>query len=135
MDHFAQGEPNYKDIGIRLKEIRGTLSQTAFGNSIGYSYSYVKGCEHGKKQSLEYLFKVSATYDISLEWILRGVAPINTTTQKIEAIFDPDLKRMIDILKDVMASDSPHMRSWAIIQFEKAFADHCAAADEKKRKA
>lgn len=132
MDHLTQDEPDYKAIGVRLKEVRGTLSQKAFGESIGYSYSYVKDCEHGKKQSLEYLFKVSAVYKVSLEWLLKGTVVIDAATQKVEAVFDPDLKRMIDVLKSIMESDSPHMRSWAIVQFETAFKEHCAAVDEKK---
>jgi hypothetical protein len=132
MDNLNQLEPDYKAIGLRLREVRGNLSQTAFGDPLGYKYGYVRDCEHGKKPSLEYLFLVSSHYGVSLEWLLKGMSPIDDKTQKIEAVFDPDLKRMIDVLKELMESDNPHMRSWAIVQFENSFKQQCAAQDEKK---
>lgn len=123
-------ELDYIQIGKRLKEIRGKLSQAAFGEKIGYGYGYVKNCEHGKKPSLEYLHSVVEHYALSMDWLIYGIDPISSDkvqqTQKIEAISDPDLKRMIDILKELMESDNPHMRSWAIVQFETAFNQHCA---------
>jgi len=132
MDKLMQNEPDYKEIGVRLREVRGALSQTSFGNSIGYSYSYVKSCEHGKKQSLEYLFKVSDVYNVSLEWLLKGTASIDAKAQKIEVIPDPDLKRMIDILKGIMEDPNPRRRAWGIMQFEDAFKQYCVTYDEKK---
>ena len=132
MGEINQIEPDYKGIGIRLREVRGSLSQTAFGDPLGYKYGYVRDCEHGKKPSLEYLFKVSATYGVSLEWLLKGIASIDDKTQKVEAIFDPDLKDMIDVLKNLMESGDPDLRGWAKIQFKNAFKEQCAALDEKK---
>ncbi len=41
-------EIEYNNIGKRLREVRGKLSQTAFGKPLGYKYGYVKDCEHGK---------------------------------------------------------------------------------------
>ena len=129
-------ELDYIQIGKRLKEVRGKLTQAAFGEQFGYGYGYVKNCEHGKKPSLEYLHEVAKKYNLSMDWLLYGKDPIcsieNQQTQKVEAIFDPDLKRMLDILKELMESDNPHMRSWAIIQFQTAFKEHCATHDEKK---
>lgn len=131
MDNFDQTELNYKEIGTRLREVRGLLSQTAFGEPLGYKYGYVKDCEHGKKPSLEYLFKVSTLYGVSLEWLIKGVAPIDAKIQKIEATFDPDLKHMVDILKELMESGNQNLRGWTIIQFENTFKQYCAAYDKK----
>ena len=133
MDNFNQTEPNYKGIGLRLREVRGELSQTAFGEPLGYKYGYVRDCEHGKKPSLEYLFKVSNYYSVSLEWLLKGLVPIDDKKQKVEAMFDPDLKRMVDILIELMENDNQNLRGWAIVQFETAFKQQCAANDEKKQ--
>jgi transcriptional regulator with XRE-family HTH domain len=127
-------ELDYTQIGKRLKEVRGKLTQAAFGEQLGYGYGYVKNCEHGKKPSLEYLHKITKHYNLSMDWLLYGEDPISSSDamQKVEAIFDPDLKRMIDVLKELMESDNQNLRGWAIIQFENAFKEHCAAVDEKK---
>jgi transcriptional regulator with XRE-family HTH domain len=130
MDNIGQSEPDYKAIGARLKKVRGSLSQTAFGEPIGYKYGYVRDCEHGKKPSLEYLFKVADFYGVSLEWLLTGLSPMDD--KKVEAVFDPDLKMMIDVLKTLMESNDADLRGWAKIQFKTAFKEHCAALDEKK---
>lgn len=133
MDNIDHEEPDYKKIGERLREIRGPLSRKAFGDSVGgYSYAYVRDCEAGKKPSIEYLLKISNTYNISLDWLIKGIVPIDTTTQKVEAVFDPDLKMMIDVLKSLMESGDPDLRGWAKIQFKTAFKEHCATLDEKK---
>lgn len=131
MDNFDQTELNYKKIGTRLREVRGSLSQTIFGEPLGYKYGYVKDCEHGKKPSLEYLFKVSTFYGVSLEWLIKGIAPIDAKIPKVEATSDPDLKRMIDILKDLMESDNQNLRGWTIIQFENTFKQYCISYDKK----
>ncbi|MBU2701310.1 transcriptional regulator with XRE-family HTH domain [Sporomusaceae bacterium BoRhaA] len=132
MDNLDQAEPNYKEIGIRLREVRAKLSQTAFGEPLGYKYGYVRDCEHGKKPSLEYLFKVSNFYNVSLEWLLKGIVLIDDKAQKVEAISDPDLKNMIAILRDLMESDDPDLRGWTKVQFKTAFKEYYAAHDEKK---
>lgn len=132
MDNFDQTEPDYKAIGARLREVRGSLSQTAFGEPIGYKYGYVRDCEHGKKPSLEYLFKVSSYYSVSLEWLLKGISSMDANKPKVEAVFDPDLKMMFDVLKELMESGDPDIRGWAKIQFKEAFKQHCATYAEKK---
>lgn len=134
MEEFDPSEPNYTEIGLRLRETRGSLSQTAFGEPIGYKYGYVRDCEHGKKPSLEYLFKVANHYGVSLEWLLTGVSPIDAKTQKVEAVFDPDLKMMIDVLKGMMESGDPDLRGWAKIQFKTAFKEQCATAVAEEKK-
>lgn len=131
-------ELDYIKIGERLKHIRGKMSLTAFGEQFGCSYSYVRNCEHGKKPSLEYLHAIVEFFCISMNWLMYGIGPMNLhdnpvqETQKVEAIFDPDLKRMIDVLKELMESDNQNLRGWAIIQFENTFKQQCAALDEKK---
>ena len=131
-------ELDYIKIGERLKQVRGKMSLTAFGEQLGCSYSYVRNCEHGKKPSLEYLHAIVEFFGISMNWLMYGIGHMNLhdnsaqETQKVEAIFDPDLKRMIDVLKDLMESEDTRRRTWAIIQFEDAFKQQCATHDEKK---
>jgi len=84
------------------------------------------------------LYALSKFFNKSMEWFLTGEDNIYSTIepskdiQKIETIFDPDLKRMVDVLKCLMENDNQNLRGWAIIQFEEAFKQHCAAHDKKK---
>jgi transcriptional regulator with XRE-family HTH domain len=63
---------NYEDIGIRLKHIRGNITQKDFGNQFSVSKSYVNNIEHGSKPSLEFLTNVATSFDVSLDWIILG---------------------------------------------------------------
>lgn len=131
-------ELDYIKIGERLKQVRGKMSLTAFGEQLGCSYSYVRNCEHGKKPSLEYLHAIVEFFGISMNWLMYGIGHMNLhdnsaqETQKVEAIFDPDLKDMMDVLKALMESGDADLRGWAKIQFKNAFKEHCATLDEKK---
>ena len=127
---------DYIEIGQRLKKIRGKISLTTFGDQLGYSYSYVRNCENGKKPSLEYLHTIVDFFGVSINWLMYGIEPMPISsveelgeTKKIEAISDPDLKRMINVLIYIMSNKQKHVRSWAIYQFENAFREHCEEYD------
>ncbi len=62
----------------------GNYRRQHFGKPLGYKYGYVKDCEHGKKPSLEYLFKVSNYYSVSLDWLIRGIESIRSNENGID---------------------------------------------------
>ena len=127
---------DYVQIGERLKKVRGKISLAAFGDQFGYSYSYVRSCENGKKPSLEYLHEIVNFFGVSLNWLIYGIEPYSlhdvVEQQKNEVVLDPELKRMIDILKLSLESKQPRRRDWAILQFEDAFRQQCIEYEEKK---
>lgn len=63
---------NYVEIGLRLRHIRGKISQKDFGVQFNVSKSYVNNVEHGSKPSLEFLIGIAIAFDTSLDWILLG---------------------------------------------------------------
>lgn len=137
-------KPDYTAIGTRLKEARNSkgITQQQLADIMGVSVSYVKNTERGGKPSIEYLLVVANECQVSTDWLLIGVQSIpaeqgtsQATTQKIEAIFDPDLKDMMDVLKSLMENGDSDLRGWAKIQFKNAFKEHCAAVEEKKHHA
>ncbi|VBB09380.1 Hypothetical protein LUCI_4670 [Lucifera butyrica] len=69
---LSTADLNFEAIGARIRQARGTLSQTAFGDSIGASRGYVNNIEHGAKPSVEFLVNVALTYGISTDWLLFG---------------------------------------------------------------
>lgn len=129
-----------QEIIDRLKAIRldKGLSQAKFADLIGVSQGNVGSWETGKAlPGALALRNISLKLGISIDSLLFGESSQSKIRleQKNEVVFDPELKRMIDILKELMSNENPHMRSWAIIQFEKAFSEVCATYDEKKQHA
>ena len=130
-----QIQDDLNTLGKRLAYLRERtgINQQKLSDATGVSRSNLSKYEQDKvKPTSDAIVSLCNFYDISADWLLRGKEVEQSETQKIEAVFDPDLKRMIDVLKELMESDNPHMRSWAIIQFENAFKQQCAAQDEKK---
>lgn len=134
---------DYKQVGKRLKLVRGRLTQEAFASTLGVSASYVKKTELGGKPSLKYLTNIAADYDISLDWLLLGNGTIEATNaaaiqprsilensaayqaetkeQSSTAAEDPELAEMVKTLTDIMSSGDPNLRAWGKIQFRHAF--------------
>ncbi|SCM81393.1 Helix-turn-helix domain protein [uncultured Sporomusa sp.] len=126
-------KPDYVVIGLRLKEARNQvkITQQELAAFAGVSVSYVKNTERGGKPSLEYLLSVAEKCNKTIDWLLNRVHSDNKSqTQEVEAIFDPDLKQMVDVLKKLMESDNQHLRGWTIIQFQNAFKEHYTATDD-----
>jgi transcriptional regulator with XRE-family HTH domain len=112
-------ELNYKEIGTRLKIVRGKMTQQAFSEQFGISKSYVKKTEGGGKPSLEYLVDIAIKQGVSLDWLLIGVHPKNEKNEP--TIINIELKRMCEILKSIYESGDTELRIWAKIQFDHAF--------------
>lgn len=134
---------DYKQVGKRLKLVRGRLTQEAFASTLGVSASYVKKTELGGKPSLKYLTNIAADYDISLDWLLLGNETVETANaagiqpksilensaayqteakqQSPAAAEDPELAEMIKTLTDIMNSGDLDLRAWGKIQFRHAF--------------
>lgn len=118
-------------LGKRLMFLRQSTRTTLLSlqDRTGISRSNLSRYEKDEvKPTSDAIVALCTFYKVSTDWLLLGKSsPEQTVVQNI----DPDLKRMIDILKELMESDNPHMRSWAIVQFETAFKEQCVALDEK----
>ncbi|TCL38218.1 transcriptional regulator with XRE-family HTH domain [Anaerospora hongkongensis] len=134
---------DYKEVGKRLKLVRGRLTQEAFASTLGVSASYVKKTELGGKPSLKYLTNIAADYVVSLDWLLLGNVAIETTNaaaiqpksilensaayqteakqQSPVTAEDSELAEMVKTLTDIMSSGDPNLRAWGKIQFRHAF--------------
>jgi transcriptional regulator with XRE-family HTH domain len=110
----------FEEIGERIRQVRGNLSQTAFGDSINASRGYVNNIEHGAKPSIEFIANVCLVYGVSLDWLMFGKEA--QSPSEIES--DQDLKEMTDVLKRLLASNNPDMRGWTKVQFKKTFGEH-----------
>ena len=130
-----------KAVAKRLKQARenAKLTVAAVEENTGLSKGNISSWENAKFfPSAWALVQLSELYGVTVDWILKGEATmqnLSPQTQKVEAVFDPDLKMMIDVLKELMESGDPDLRGWAKIQFKRAFGELSAAAEEKKQHA
>lgn len=127
----------YYPIIDRIKQLREKtmLSQAKFAELIGVSSGNVGQWErYATLPGAIALKTIAQKLECSVDWILTGNDP-KTTTKKVETVFDPDLKRMIDILTEIMNDPDARRRTWAIIQFEDAFKSYYASLGEKKARA
>lgn len=131
---YSQSSQEVEEIVKRLKTIRkkAGLSQANFAKELGVSQGNVGTWEIGGSLPGALALKtIAQKFDCSIDWILIGVER-NLQQQKIEAISDPDLQDMIDILKTLMKSDDSDLRGWTKIQFKAAFKEYYTAHGEKK---
>ena len=127
-------KPEDYPIVDRIKGLRESraLSQAKFANLIGVSSGNVGQWErYITLPGALALLSIAQKLECSVDWILTGDEP-KSCAKKIEVIPDPELKRMIDILTEIMNDPDPRRRNWATIQFEDAFRLYCTLYDEKK---
>lgn len=67
------GFANASEIGARIEQIRGSLSQEAFANSLGVSRKTIWRYEAGKLlPASEFIIKLYVVYKVQPLWILTG---------------------------------------------------------------
>ena len=109
-------------------------TQVELAQQLGISKYTLTKYLHGRIPETTILYALAKFFNKPMEWFLTGeystIVPQNEM-QKVEA-FDPDLKMMIAVLKELMESGDPDLRGWTKIQFKSAFKEHCASQEEKK---
>jgi transcriptional regulator with XRE-family HTH domain len=67
---------SWEGIAQRLKEIRGTTSQVAFGEALGVPQNVVSRYERGRvKPPIDYLLAAARYADVTLDWLIGGERP------------------------------------------------------------
>ena len=62
-----------EDIGIRIKEVRGSFTYQVFATKVGSSAGFISDIEKGiKKPSPELLYAIAKEFGINLNWLLTG---------------------------------------------------------------
>jgi transcriptional regulator with XRE-family HTH domain len=92
----------YKDIGERLKKLRGDKSQKAFADMLGISLRSYICYEHGERPpTVEVLTRLAETTDANADWILGVKKPAEPTTfQVAEPPAEPYNDELKAFLKD-----------------------------------
>ncbi|MEG2516091.1 MAG: helix-turn-helix transcriptional regulator [Acidaminococcaceae bacterium] len=119
---------DYNKIGLRLRQVRSSLTQKEFAASLGVSISYIKSCENGKKGSIELFAEIAKKYNISLDWLLLGTE--KSTKAQLPTTSAAQDNTFIAILQEAL--NDPKYHAWATMQFRYAFNDYMVEIEQKK---
>ncbi len=126
-----------KEMGERLRQIRGDLSQQEFADSLSVSRAYISDVERGKtKPSLELLAEVAVKYHSDIHWLVTGEHQDRLvqfeTLQSTSRSNDP-FKQFLDTLWDVYEDADDDTQAWMRIQLKRSFPDITLDIDTKKQ--
>ena len=120
-------------LGKRLASLRESakVNQQKLSDATGLSRSNLSKYEQDKvKPTSDAIVSLCRFFNVSADWLLMG---IESPQQKVEAVIDPDLKEMMDMLQEMMQSGDADLRGWAKIQFKNAFKDFSNMEDAQKK--
>jgi transcriptional regulator with XRE-family HTH domain len=105
-----------REIGQRIKQIRGSLSQKDFADKLNVVQSYIGQIEVGKtKPSLELLISICDNYDVSIDWILIGEE--KESEVKAVSYEDAQLEKIISSIYGFYKEVNVETWTWFYIQF------------------
>ena len=73
MSHRNRPKPDLREIGLRIRGLRGGMRQEELASQLGVSQGQLSKVESGKvAPTLEILLGVATKFGKSLDWIVRG---------------------------------------------------------------
>ena len=73
MSQRNRPKPDLKEIGLRIRDLRGDTRQEELASQLGVSQGQLSKVERGKvAPTLEILLGVATRFRKSLDWIVRG---------------------------------------------------------------
>lgn len=73
MSYRNRPKPDLKEIGLRIRALRGDMRQEEVASQLGISQGQLSKVERGKvPPTLEILLGVATKFGKSLDWIVRG---------------------------------------------------------------
>lgn len=81
------------------------------------------------KPSAEAIVVLSDFYEVSTDWLLKGIEAKSKIQEETKSIFDQDTKDMLEAVKLMMSDPDPEKRIWAKVQFRKDFAEYLPVKD------
>lgn len=131
----------YKDIGGRLRELRGEILQKDFAKWLGMPQSQYNRYETGKnKPPLRILEKVATKKKISIDWILTGEKETPISKPEIPFTLNLDfMKEVIEAVEEVFEEEKLHLppkkKATLITLLYELFIKEGAQLKDKERKA
>lgn len=83
-----------KEIGERIKQVRGSLNQRSFAEQLGVSLGSISQVEQGKAMpGGDFLLKIHASFGVDVTWLLTGM---NNEPQPMQSDLKPDEIALLD---------------------------------------
>jgi transcriptional regulator with XRE-family HTH domain len=100
---------NFKELGQRIKEIRGGCTQAQFAEKFGWKQANISRMERGEMQycDLDIIYRICKANggNISVEWLFTGEGEKNTPDQqdktKIPSV-DGRLRNVVNLLEQLL---------------------------------
>ena len=93
---------DYKALGAKIKQVRGTVTQADFAKRFGITRADVSKIERGEvRPTAELLYNICLKHHLSLEWMLSGHEPSIEPAQ--EELFKEELVRIEPVKEDPAA--------------------------------
>jgi transcriptional regulator with XRE-family HTH domain len=74
---------DYKALGSKIKQVRGTATQADFAKQFGITRAEVSKIERGESRpTAELLYNICLKHHLSIEWMLSGHEPSPETAQE-----------------------------------------------------
>lgn len=106
-----------KELGERLRAVRGDLSQIDFATRLGADKNTVGRYERGERQpDSDYLVRIHSEFGISLDWLLTGqegkqaVQPALPVSDAVDADFYGEVLDQVAAMYRVCKVDAPLSR-------------------------
>ena len=109
----------HREIGNRIKGLRGAVSQERFAGQLGISKQGYLRYEYGKRiPPGEVLQKIAEIGGVTVDWILTGADRVG---EERAAYLDDETRRIVDMLKDMDRAGRQDVLKYA--EKEKLLAD------------
>ena len=120
------------NIGERLIQLRNSLdySLNKMAKELNIPVSNLSGYEKNKNiPSALTVLNIANHFSVSTDWLITGK---EAQIKGNEHTSNPNLELAIKTLERLYNSDDPHLQGWAIVTFEKAFADYIDKKNQQK---
>ena len=120
------------NIGERLIQLRNSLdySLNKMAKELNIPVSNLSGYEKNKNiPSALTVLNIANHFSVSTDWLITGK---EAQIKENDHTSNPKLELAIKTLEKLYNSDDPHLQGWAIVTFEKAFADYIDKKNQQK---
>lgn len=120
-------KPTKEDIGRRVKQVRGTLTQQSFAELLGVTRQTVADVESGRSfPTVPFLVAIATKCNICLNWLLSGEqcsageAPDSLSACLPENDEDAAFAHILSGLWELYTSADSDMKGWLKVQLRRA---------------
>jgi transcriptional regulator with XRE-family HTH domain len=99
-------EKKYIEIGKRLKELRGSISQTLMGKKFNMPLRTYQSYEYGQRVPPSYILSdIAKEYNTTVEWILTGETELEKARMREQCLRAADTEELIGRIEESLVRE------------------------------